>query len=120
MGAVKIWRDTDGLWHWHTGEGVMSTPPHVKRPEQAAQWLGQKVEVVRDRFGAPATTRSSGKKRKHLPPLQQYTIDGEFVREWRSVIQAVRETGISERAIYKNMRGSTPHAGGFVWKRGGM
>lgn len=120
MGAVKIWRGADGLWRWHAGGGVMSAPPHVRRPEEAELWLGRKVEVVRDRSLAPAPARSSGKKRKHLPPLLQYTREGEFVREWESVTLAVKETGVSERTIYKNMQGKTAHAGGFVWKRGGM
>ncbi|WP_166690990.1 NUMOD1 domain-containing DNA-binding protein [Fibrivirga algicola] len=48
--------------------------------------------------------------------IDQYTITGEFVRQWDSIKEASVNTGIARASINKNIKGSSRHAGGFLWK----
>ena len=49
--------------------------------------------------------------------VEQYTLDGKFVREYRSVAEATRENGFPNRTnISVNLSGRTKSAYGFVWK----
>ena len=51
-------------------------------------------------------------------PVLQYTLDGEFVAEYKSVIEAYRQTGIQFGCIARVCKGDEgrKQAGGFIWK----
>lgn len=50
--------------------------------------------------------------------VAQYTLDGEFVKEFPSMRQAEKETGIHSAYISQVVRGKcNGKAGGFLWKR---
>ena len=49
-------------------------------------------------------------------PVLQYTIDGEFVKEWPSMMEASRQTKIPQTSISACCRGILKHAGGSIWK----
>lgn len=55
--------------------------------------------------------RPSGEK--HI--VIQYTIDGNFVREYASVAEAVRITGINAKSIRDAAKGLQKTAGGYCW-----
>lgn len=62
---------------------------------------------------------NNGQKRraiKHLKPILQYTLDGEFVREWESAIQAEREGGFSSGNICSVLKGKRKTHKGFIFK----
>ena len=46
--------------------------------------------------------------------ILQFTKSGEFLREWSSMSEAMRQTGIGN--ICRCCRGITKSAGGFIWK----
>ena len=46
----------------------------------------------------------------------QYTIDGEFIKEYPSAVEASRDTGIGRSNINSVCCGRTKTAGGFAWK----
>ena len=46
--------------------------------------------------------------------ILQYGLDGSFIREWDTVAEAIRETGITTIAFC--LKGNQKHAGGYVWK----
>lgn len=46
----------------------------------------------------------------------QYTLDGTFVAEYKSLQQANDITGVAKQNISKVVRGIRIHAGSFVWK----
>ena len=61
---------------------------------------------------------NNGQKRraiKRLKPILQYTLDGEFVREWESAKQAEREGGFNNVCICKCCRGHIKYHKGFRW-----
>ena len=49
-------------------------------------------------------------------PVQQYTRDGEFVAEYPSAAEAMRQTGISDITIAKCAKGERKSAGKFIWR----
>lgn len=49
-------------------------------------------------------------------PVLQYSIAGEFIKEWVSTSTAARETGVNVGNISLCCRGKYRQAGGFVWK----
>ena len=48
-------------------------------------------------------------------PVIQYTLDGEFVREWESAKQAEREGGFNQGSICMCCRGNSKYHKGFKW-----
>lgn len=72
------------------------------------EWCSYKYNV---NYGT-CKTRSSLKRSK---PVIQYTKEGEFVKEWRSIKEA--ETSIGIRSGISNcLSGKNKTSGGFVWK----
>ena len=49
-------------------------------------------------------------------PVLQYTLDGEFVREWHSAYRAGKELGFTSELISKCCRGKQHEHKGFIWK----
>ncbi|MBP5725348.1 MAG: HNH endonuclease [Bacteroidales bacterium] len=54
----------------------------------------------------------------HSIPIEQYTLDGQFIKEWSSATSASRELGIPQMAINSCCLRKKKYnqAGGFLWK----
>jgi group I intron endonuclease len=53
---------------------------------------------------------------KKSKPFIQYTIDMEFVKEWKSASDYERQTGKNKRHIVRCLKGEIKTAYGYVWK----
>ena len=60
-------------------------------------------------------TRNERKAKSRQIPILQYTLNGEFVREWESAKQAEREGGFSSAHICNVLKGKRPHHKNFKW-----
>ena len=60
--------------------------------------------------------RSEATKQKLSKKILQYTKSGEFIREWQSAYEAMRELGINRGNICACCKGKRPYAGGYVWR----
>lgn len=49
-------------------------------------------------------------------PILQFTLDGEFVAEYPSAMEAQRQTGFKNSYINKCLRGKLDKAYGYIWK----
>ena len=58
--------------------------------------------------------KSSVKSRSK--PVLQYTLEGEFIKEWPSQAEASRQTGIHYGTISNCCVGRGKTAGGFIWR----
>lgn len=61
----------------------------------------------------------SGAKHPKAKAVLQYTKDGEFVKEWESVNQIMRETGIPASTIFRVCNPKYKHehtARGYIWR----
>ena len=67
-----------------------------------------------------AHDNEKGEKNPRSKPVLQYDTDGNFIREWGSVNQIMRETGIPANYIFKccnpEKYKSAKTARGFVWR----
>lgn len=54
--------------------------------------------------------------RKLSKPICQYTLDGEFVREWKSATEAARALGCCYVGIGNCCRGTKKTCHGFLWR----
>lgn len=55
-------------------------------------------------------------KGKGAKPILQYTLEGEFVREWDSIKQASEELNLNASVICNYLKGRFKSAYGYVWK----
>jgi group I intron endonuclease len=49
-------------------------------------------------------------------PINQYNLDGTFVKQWLGASQAARELNICSRTILSCCSGRQKQSGGFIWK----
>ena len=52
----------------------------------------------------------------HRKVILQFSLDGEFIKEFSSIKEASGEIGISKLAIVHCLKGKTKKAGGYKWK----
>lgn len=48
--------------------------------------------------------------------IEQFTLDGSFVKTWKSIKEASRELKIDRGRISKALHGHIKQAGGYIWK----
>lgn len=53
---------------------------------------------------------------KLMKPIVQYTKNGVFIRDWKDVSEASKETGINSVNINQACNGKLKISGGFIWK----
>lgn len=46
----------------------------------------------------------------------QYSLEGNFIKEWESATTASKELGISRNTIFTTCKLKSNHAGGFIWR----
>ena len=49
-------------------------------------------------------------------PILQFDLEGNFINDWPSMMEAYRETKIPQTSISSCCRGLLKHAGGFIWR----
>lgn len=60
----------------------------------------------------PKVIKTNRRKR----PVIQYTLNGEFLKEFESIREANRELGVSEKYVSKHLRGITKTCKGYIFK----
>lgn len=50
-------------------------------------------------------------------PVYQYDLEGNFIKEWFSIIYAAKELGLNKGCISSVCRGITKQTGGYKWSR---
>lgn len=55
-------------------------------------------------------------KKKQQRSVNQFDMNGEFIRSWESIVSATKELGIGGNSITTCCKGGYKSAGGFVWK----
>lgn len=57
-----------------------------------------------------------GKDCPNSKPILQYTLSGEFIKEWNCAMDASIELGINYSNMSSCASGKRPSAGGYIWK----
>ena len=56
------------------------------------------------------------KPRCHRKPVRQYTLDGEFIKEWGTIKEAATVLNIADTHISDCCKGKFKKSGGFIWR----
>ena len=85
----------------------------INKEKTTIEWVTAKENI---NYGTciqrRAKTNTNGKKSK---PVLQFTLDGEFVREWPSTMECGRN-GFKHSGVGACCRGKLPHYKGFKWQ----
>lgn len=60
--------------------------------------------------------QKNGLNRKNSIAVNQYTLDGDFLTSFHSLMEAERQTGVSNTSISRVCRNLAHTAGGFKWE----
>lgn len=55
-------------------------------------------------------------RKKQLKQIYQFTINGDFIKQWESAAQIKEKLNISKSSVYRCCEGIYLQAGGYVWK----
>lgn len=64
----------------------------------------------------PTWLGRTGAKHCRSLPIIQKSLQGVFIKEWESALQAERELKVSSQNISHVCTGKRNHAGGFIWE----
>lgn len=56
------------------------------------------------------------KKNKRIRAVKQFDENNNFIREYKSIAEASKHTGITEPAICKTCKGQQKMASGYIWR----
>lgn len=59
---------------------------------------------------------SQARKGKRNKPILQYSLIGEFIREWESITQVNKELNIDNSSITKCCKEKLKSCGGYIWR----
>ena len=93
--------------------GLKRTPEQIENIRRAQ--LGKKLTDEHRENISKGVRRNKHRKLTNKP-IAQYTLDGEFIKEWESASQASRELGICRRGIGKCCAGEQLTSAGFTWR----
>lgn len=102
---------------------------YKKSPEQKLKLIGrQKGKIISQEQRDKISKAHKGKKlpkeivlsmqqnSRFNKSIDQFDLEGNFIKTYISVAEAARQIGISNSAIQSVLRGVTHKAGGFKWK----
>ena len=75
--------------------------------EHRKHLLGKVAGSKNGMYGKPSPRRKK---------VMQFTLDGEFIREWQSIKEAAHNTKASSGNIVSCCKGAIKSSGGFIWK----
>lgn len=115
---------------YNVGECTLTTDDIVSMFLKGCHWCGEKdfMKLGVDRLdnSKPHTPENcvcscwacndKRAKKEHSKPVVQYTVDNEFVCEYKSTLEAAKTTGINQGNISLCCLGKRKSAGGFVWQ----
>jgi len=105
---------------WFRDKAYLLTKPSLDRIDGTKDYTPENCRFVElsENLGSPKCVRNYPKERPWFrKAVKQYTLNGEFIKEFVSIMQAERELGVdrsSITAVCKHRHRFT--TGGFIWK----
>lgn len=91
----------------------------LKADREHEELMRQRGVASRRRLEAEKRKKTEGKfssRRNLFKPVNQFTIDGEFVARYESIKCAAQAVNVSDAGISQCLRGCQKTSAGFVWK----
>lgn len=74
------------------------------------------TSIIHNQNGQTANLKRRGANSANSKPIFQYSLKGDFIKEWDCAYDIGRELNISPTNIGKVCRGERPWSYGFIWK----
>ena len=103
--SVKMKGKNNPMYNKHHSEEARRKMSESRKGEKNC-WYGKPI---------PRTTIEASII-KNSKPISQYTINGEFIREWKSATEAARALGYHYTSIAKCCKGKLKTCHGFLWR----
>lgn len=97
---------------------TMSKNKELRSTIQKESWTDIKLIEKHSNIMKEISNRPDVKKKirdASIKKVYQYTIEGDFIKVWDSVIDASIDLKISSSAISNNCRGLSKKSNGFIW-----
>ena len=110
--------DIDGhfIKHWKSAsEAARGVNVDRTRITHAAKWGGI-ARGYQWRYSYNNEKTISPYRRKTQKSVYQYSISGKLIKEYNSVLQACKETGLKKDNIGHCLNGKNKTAGGYLWE----
>ena len=93
-------------------------PKGVNRARKSPEWQRNVSEANKKKSQDPEYRKkhAEGCRKAFCKPVDQFTLDGAFVKRWSSASEAVREIGGSAGHISECCKGKCKSSGGFIWR----
>lgn len=90
----------------------------AKRRAADPEWIKNHAETIKKRSENPNWRKNQAEatRKANSKPVDQFTLDGKFVKRWPSATDAARELGINHGKISLCCNGKRKKTGGFVWR----
>lgn len=79
------------------------------------EWCTQKHNI-QQAYLLGLSKRRLGKQNVLSKTVNQYSLDGEFIKQWECTMQVERELGLNNKLISNCCRGNTNKAYGYIWR----
>lgn len=120
---LEKWLFDQSLFHelydnWVKSEYTKDLKPSVDRKDDYKTYTLDNIQLMtwRDNNKKGVADRINGINNKISRAVLQYDLDGNFIAEYYSQMQAGRETGISNVNIWGCCKGLHNTAGGYRWE----
>ncbi len=112
---IDYYRKLDcGLTNWlEGGQGLPIGYKHTPEAKEKIRIAAKRDNAGKFKKGRPHDPKQSEGNWKHI---LQYDLEGNFVQEWKGIINAAKETGISKNTIGGCVKGKFKRGGNFQWK----
>lgn len=123
LSELRDWLFSQDKFHKIYDEWVESGHDRWKRPscdrlDDYKPYSLDNIRIVtwRENWVRGNEDRVSGINKKGTKPVDQYSLEGEFIERFHSISEAERVTGIQRPNINNCCLGARKWAGGFIWK----
>lgn len=102
----------------HSPEGQKNIYEAVKKRAADPEWRKNHAEAMKKLAQDPEWLRKNAEavRKARSKPVDQFTLDGQFVKRWPSTREAARELGLTPANICHCLNGEQHTAGGYIWR----
>ena len=100
----------DPEWQRKNAEGA-------KKRATDPEWRKNNAEAAKRRAADPEWQKNAREgAKKRAKPVDQFTLDGIFMKTWSSASDAANDLGINKGNISSCCKGRYKSAGGYIWR----